>query len=156
MSNPTTITAQPGTPFIDISREFEATPAQVFRAATDPDLIAQWLGPRELSMDVEEYDARPGGSYRYVNRDADGNEYRFRGVFHTVTKNECVVQTFEYDGAPGQISLETSTYEDLGGRTRLHTHSVFPSVEARDAMLTSGMEHGVNDSYDKLAKLVEG
>ncbi|EWM11520.1 SRPBCC family protein [Kutzneria sp. 744] len=155
MSNPTTITAQPGTPFIDISREFEATPAQVFRAATDPDLIAQWLGPRELSTDVEEYDARPGGSYRYVNRDADGTEYRFRGVFHTVAKDECVVQTFEFEGAPGQISLETVTYTDLGGRTRMHTRSVFPSVEARDAMLASGMEHGVNDSYDKLAKLVE-
>jgi uncharacterized protein YndB with AHSA1/START domain len=155
MSNPTTITAQPGTPFIDITREFDATPAQVFRAATDPELIARWLGPRSLSMDIEEYDCRPGGAYRYVNRDADGAEYRFRGVFHTVARNECVVQTFEYEGAPGQVSLETVTYEDLGGRTRLRTRSVFPSVEARDAMLASGMEHGVNDSYDKLAELVE-
>ncbi|QUQ66542.1 SRPBCC family protein [Kutzneria sp. CA-103260] len=156
MSNPTTITAQPGTPFIDIEREFDATPAQVFRAATDPSLVAQWLGPRELEMDIVEYDVRPGGSYRYVNRDADGNEYRFRGVFHTVAKDERVIQTFEFEGAPGQVSLETASYEDLGGRTRLRTHSVFPSVEARDAMLASGMEHGVNDSYDKLAKLVEG
>lgn len=154
MSNATTITAQPGTPFIDIVREFEATPAQVFRAATDPELIAQWLGPRELSLDVEEYDVRPGGSYRYVNRDADGNEYRFRGVFHTVDKDQRVVQTFEFEGAPGQVSLETATYEDLGGRTRLRTRSVFPSVEARDGMLASGMEHGVNDSYDKLAELL--
>ena len=155
MSNPTTITAQPGTPFIDIEREFEATPAQVFHAATDPDLVAQWLGPRELSLDIVEYDARSGGSYRYVNRDADGNEYRFRGVFHAVTKNEQVVQTFEYEGAPGQVSLETATYEDLGGRTRLRTRSVFPSVEARDAMLASGMEHGVNDSYERLAELLQ-
>lgn len=154
--NATTITAQPGTPFIEIEREFEATPAQVFRAATDPELIAQWLGPRELSMDVEQYDARPGGSYQYVNRDADGNEYRFRGVFHTVTANECVVQTFEFAGAPGLVSLETATYTDLGGRTRLRTRSVYPSVEARDAVLASGMEHGVRDSYDKLAELVEG
>ena len=155
MSNPTTITAQPGTPFIDIEREFEATPAQVFHAATDPDLVAQWLGPRELSLDIVEYDARSGGSYRYVNRDADGQEYRFRGVFHSVTKNEQVVQTFEYEGAPGQVSLETATYEDLGGRTRLRTRSVFPSVEARDAMLASGMEHGVNDSYERLAELLQ-
>jgi uncharacterized protein YndB with AHSA1/START domain len=155
MSNPTTITAQPDTPFIDIEREFEATPAQVFHAATDPDLVAQWLGPRELSLDIVEYDARSGGSYRYVNRDADGQEYRFRGVFHSVTKNEQVVQTFEYEGAPGQVSLETATYEDLGGRTRLRTRSVFPSVEARDAMLASGMEHGVNDSYERLAELLQ-
>jgi uncharacterized protein YndB with AHSA1/START domain len=90
MSNPTTITARPGTPFIDITREFDATPAQVFRAATDPALIARWLGPRSLSMDIEECDGRPGGTYRYVNRDADGTEYRFRGVFHTVAKNECL------------------------------------------------------------------
>jgi len=155
MSNPTTITAQPGTPFIDIEREFDATPAQVFHAATDPSLIVQWLGPRDLEMEIVEFDVRPGGSYRYVHRRAD-EAYAFRGVFHTVTQDRQVVQTFEFEGAPGQVSLETATYEDLGGRTRLHTHSVFPSVEARDAMLAGGMEHGVIDSYDKLAELLGG
>ena len=154
MTNPTTITAQPGTPFIDITREFDATPAQVFRAATDPAFVAQWLGPRDLEMEIVEYDVRPGGSYRYIHR-RTGEEYAFRGVFHTVTANECVVQTFEFEGAPGQVSLETATYEDLGGRTRLRTHSVFPSVEARDAILASGMERGVVDSYDKLSELLD-
>ena len=155
MTNPTTITAQPGTPFIDIEREFDATPAQVFRACTEPDLVAKWLGPRDLEIEVVEYDVRPGGSYRYIHRRA-GEEYGFRGVFHSVAKNESVVQTFEFDGAPGQVCLETVTYEDLGGRTRLRTHSVFPSVETRDAALASGMEHGINDSYDKLSELLEG
>jgi uncharacterized protein YndB with AHSA1/START domain len=153
-TNPTTITALPGTPFIDVRREFDATPAQVFRASTDPELLAQWLGPRELEMHLIEYDVRPGGSYRYVHRDADGNEYGFRGVFHTVTHNEHVVQTFEFDGAPGLVSLESATYEDLGGRTRLHTHSVFPSVEVRDAAIASGMERGIHDSMDRLDELV--
>jgi uncharacterized protein YndB with AHSA1/START domain len=152
--NPTTITAQPGTPFVDVVREFDATPAQVFRAATDPRLLPQWLGPRELETDVVEYDVRPGGTYRYVQRDGDGNAYGFRGVFHSVTANERVIQTFEYEGAPGFVSLENATYEDIGGRTRLHTHSTFPSVEARDAAFASGMEHGLVESMDRLADLV--
>lgn len=154
MSNPTTITAQPGTPFIDVVREFDATPDQVFRAQTDPSLITKWLGPRGLEMDLVEYDARPGGTYRYVHRDADGGEYGFHGVFHAVVKDELVIQTFEFDGAPNQVSLETMTLEDLGGRTRLHTHSVFPSVEGRDAAFASGMEHGIRDSMDRLEELI--
>ena len=152
--NPTTITAPPGTPFIEITREFEATPAQVFRASMDPELVTQWLGPRHLAMRVIEYDVRPGGRYQYVHVDDEGNEYGFHGVFHTVTENEFVVQTFEFEGAPGQVSLETATYEDLGGRTRLRTRSVFPSVEARDGMVASGMETGVVDSMDRLDDLL--
>jgi len=152
--NPTTVQAQPGTPFIDVVRDFAATPAQVFRASTSPELVARWLGPRELEMDVIEYDARSGGAYRYVHRDTAGNEYRFRGVFHTVVPDERIVQTFEYEGTPDVVSVESTTYEDLGGRTQLRTHTVFPSVEARDAMLASGMEHGLRDSMDRLEELV--
>lgn len=154
IQNPTTITAQPGTPFVDLVREFDATPEQVFRAATDPAFVAQWLGPRELEMIVEEYDVRSGGRYRYIHRSSDGDEFAFRGVFHSVEPGKRVIQTFEWEGAPGEVSLETATYEDLGGRTRLHTHSVFPSVETRDAMIEHGMEHGVRDSMDRLAELV--
>lgn len=152
--HPTTITAQPGTPFIDVVRDFDATPAQVFRASTDPDLVARWLGPRELEMRIAEYDVRPGGSYRYVHLDSEGGEYRFRGVFHSVIGDELIVQTFEYEGAPGRVSLESTAYEDLGGRTRLRTHTVFPSAEARDAAIASGMEHGIRDSMDRLAETV--
>jgi uncharacterized protein YndB with AHSA1/START domain len=152
--NPTTITALPGTPFIDVVRDFDATPAQVFRASTDPALIGQWLGPRDLEMDVIEYDVRPGGTYRYIHRDAGGNEYRFHGVFHTVVENEQVVQTFESDGVPGSVSLESMTYEDFGSRTRLRTHAIFPSIEARDAAIASGMEHGIVDSMERLEALL--
>jgi uncharacterized protein YndB with AHSA1/START domain len=154
MTNPTTITAQPGTPFIDVVREFDATPAQVFRVQTDPELLGKWLGPRDLELRLDEYDARPGGTYRYVHRDAQGGEYGFRGVFHTVVKNELVIQTFEFEGVPNQVAIETMTLTDLGnGRTRLHTHSVYPSVEGRDAAVASGMEHGIRDSMDRLEKL---
>jgi uncharacterized protein YndB with AHSA1/START domain len=152
--NPTTINAQPDTPFIEIVRDFDAPPALVFHAWTDPELIPRWLGPRELELRLDEFDARPGGSYRYVNIDSDGNEYRFRGVFHTVAKDELIIQTFEFEGAPGQVCLESMTFEDLDGRTRVRTHSVFPSVAARDAMVASGMEHGVNDSMNRLDELL--
>jgi uncharacterized protein YndB with AHSA1/START domain len=151
--NETTITAQPDTPFIDVVREFDATPAQVYRAWTDPDIIPQWLRPDGVTMELIEYDATPGGCYRYVHRDA-GGEYRFRGVFHTVVANERIVQTFQYDGWPDDVSLETLTFEDLGGRTRVCTHSVFPSVRSRDGMIASGMEAGLRDSMARLEEVL--
>jgi uncharacterized protein YndB with AHSA1/START domain len=153
-TNPTTINAPAGTPFIEVTRDFDATPAQLFRVATDPDLVAQWLGPRDLEMEVVEYDVRPGGRYRYIHRDADGTEYAFRGVFHTVEQDTLVIQTFEWEGAPGQVSLETARYEKSETGVRLHTRSVFPSIEARDAMVQSGMEYGIRDAMDRLAELL--
>jgi len=154
--NPTTITAQPGDPFIEVIRDFDATPARLFRAHTDPDLVTRWLGPREVEMRLIAYDARPGGAYRYVHRDAEGDEHGFHGVFHTVTPDERIIQTFEYEGMPDVVSLDSATFEDLGGRTRLRTRSVFPTVEARDAMIASGMERGILDSMDRLGELTGG
>jgi uncharacterized protein YndB with AHSA1/START domain len=150
----TTITAQPGTPFIEVVREFDATPARLFRAWTEPELVVQWLGPRDLAMDLIEYDVRSGGSYRYVHRDSDGNEFYFRGVFHTVTSGERIIQTFEWEGLPGEVNIESMTFEDLGGRTRLRTRAVFPTVEARDGAIANGMERGIFDSMDRLEELI--
>lgn len=152
--NETQIAAEPGQPTIVITREFEAPPEQVFRAYTEPDLVAQWLGPRGMTMRIAEFDARTGGSYRYVHADGEGNEYGFRGVFHEVRPTERIVQTFAFDGFPDSVSLETATFEDLGGRTRVTSKSVFDSVEARDGMIASGMEHGVRDGYERLDDLL--
>jgi uncharacterized protein YndB with AHSA1/START domain len=150
----TTITAQPGTPFIEVTREVAATPAAVFRAHTEPDLVKRWLGPRDLEMEIFEYDVRSGGSYRYAHR-ADRGEFFFRGVFHSVEDGARIVQTFEFEGAPGDVCLETVTFTDVGdGRTRIHGHSVFPSVEARDAAVENGMEAGIADSYERLGTLL--
>lgn len=149
----TTITARPGTPFIEVTREFDAPPSAVFRAHTDPDLIVRWLGPHGMEMELIEFDARTGGGYHYVHRDERG-EYRFRGVYHTVSE-ERIVQTFEYEGAPGEVTLETMTLTDLGGRTRMVSHSVYPSVEARDAAVESGMNKGIQQSYERLDTLLE-
>lgn len=152
--NDTTITAHPGTPFIEVVREFDAPRERVFRAWTDPRIVPQWLGPRGMTMKQFEYDARPGGSYHYVHADERG-EYGFRGVFHNVIPDELIIQTFEYEGAPNRVSLETARFEDLaGGRTRLHTRSVYPTVESRDAMVASGMERGVRDSMQRLDEVL--
>ena len=150
----TTISADPTTPTILITREFDAPPEKVFRAHVDPDLVKRWLGPRGLSMEIDRYDAQTGGAYRYTHRD-DSGEYVFYGSFHEVRPNERIVQTFTFEGFPDSVSLETMTLVDLGnGRTRLENRSQFDSVESRDGMLSSGMEIGVREGYEQLDELL--
>ena len=157
-TNPTTITAQPGLPFTDIVREFDAPLAAVFRAHSEPELVEKWLGPRDTPTTVGEYDVRTGGSWSYSGTDDDGNVYGFRGTFHSVTPGENIVQTFEFEGAPGHVSLESLTFDALtsanGERTRIVGHAVYQSVEDRDAMIESGMEHGVVEGYERLDELL--
>jgi uncharacterized protein YndB with AHSA1/START domain len=150
----TKITAEPGVPFVDIKREFEAPRDLVFRAHTDPDLLVQWLGPRRLTMAVDYFDARDGGTWRYLNRDTDGTEYGFHGVFHGTPSPDRTVQTFEFEGAPGHVSLDTLTLEERDGRTVLRIHSVFQSVADRDAMVEGGMEQGITEGYERLDELL--
>ncbi|HKT05551.1 MAG TPA: SRPBCC family protein [Rugosimonospora sp.] len=156
----TQITAEPGVPQIIITREFAAPRDLVFRAYTDPDLLVRWLGPRELKMTIDRYEVRDGGRWRYVSVDAAGNEYGFRGVFHGDPSPDGLVQTFEFEGAPGHVALETLTLEERDGRTLVRTVSSFSSVEDRDFMVESGMESGVLDSHARmdelLAALAEG
>ena len=151
------IEADPEIPIIRITRDFEATPAQLFGAHTDPDLYARWVGPDDLSTRVEHWDARRGGSWRFVNiREAEGEteEYAFRGCFHEV-RDDRIVQTFTFEGMPDAVSLETLTFEDLGdGWTRLHAQSLVDSFEAREGMLASGMETGIQEGYEKLDALL--
>jgi uncharacterized protein YndB with AHSA1/START domain len=149
------IEADPTVPIIRITRDFAATPAQLFRAHTDPELFARWVGPDGMTTTLDRWDARTGGSWRYVDV-TDGEEYAFRGCFHTVREDR-LVQTFTYEGFPDSVALETMTFEDLGeGRTRLHLTSLFDSYEARDGMLSSGMDVGVSQGYAKLDHLLAG
>jgi uncharacterized protein YndB with AHSA1/START domain len=149
----TTIEADPKVPVIRMTRDFTATPGQLFRAHTDPELFAQWVGPRSLQTRVIEWDARSGGSWRWVST-RDGEEYAFRGCFHEVRPDR-IVQTFTYEGQPDDVALETLWFEDLGdGHTRLHTQSLVDSFEARDMWLASGMEVGVNEGYAKLDEML--
>ena len=150
----TQIDAPAGVPFVDITREFDAPLELVRRAWTDPDLVKQWLGPRKYEMVIEEWDARAGGAYRYVHRDSEGNEFGFHGVFHSNDPDN-MVQTFEFEGMPGHVSLDRLQLEDIGGgRTRSRIHSVFQSVEDRDGMVQAGMGDGVNQGYERLDELL--
>ncbi len=149
----TKITAPEGVPYIDMEREFDAPVELVHRAYVEPDLVKQWLGPRKYEMVIERWDARDGGSYRYFHRNDDGS-HGFRGVFHSMAIDN-LVQTFEYDGAPGHVSLDTQKIEDLpGGRSRMTSHSVYLSVADRDAMVEAGMGSGVEEGYLRLDELL--
>jgi uncharacterized protein YndB with AHSA1/START domain len=145
----TTIEADKNVPVIRMTRDFAATPAQLFKAHTDPEIFARWVGPNGMGTRIVEWDARDGGAWRYV-MSRDGEDYGFRGCFHEVSAQR-IVQTFAFEGMPDAIALETLTFEDLGdGRTRLHAQSLTDSFEGRDAWLASGMETGVNEGYAKL------
>ncbi|SDR84826.1 SRPBCC family protein [Paraoerskovia marina] len=149
-SNPTQVTAPEGQPYIDIVREFDAPPALVHRAHTDASLVERWLGPDGLAIEFDHYDARTGGSYAYTNIDPGGGRYGFRGSFHLV-EDELIVQTFEFDGWSGHVSLESMRLIALpGGRTRIENHAVYQSVQDRDGMVDSGMESGLTEGYAKL------
>jgi len=99
-------------------------------------------------------DFRPGGAYRFVHRGPDGEEHGFRGEFREIVPPERIVWTFEYEGMPGHVSVDTLTLEDLGGKTKLTAHSLFDSVDDRDGMLQSGMEEGATETWDRLAEYV--
>jgi uncharacterized protein YndB with AHSA1/START domain len=150
----TRITAEPAMPLITVSCEFDAPRDLVFRAHTDPELLVQWLGPRDLTLTVDRYETRDGGRWRYVHTDSAGNSYGFHGVFHGDPSPDAIVQTAEFEGAPGHVKLDTTTLRQHGPTTLVRTVSVFPSVADRDAMIASGMERGTRDSAERLAELL--
>jgi uncharacterized protein YndB with AHSA1/START domain len=154
----TRIEADPDLPTVRIVRDFDAPPARVYRAHTDPELVARWLGPKDLTIRIDSWDARTGGSYRYAAVREGEQIAGFYGSFHELRPGERLVQTFTYDGEPDGVALETLTFEDLGGgRTRLTALSVVDTLEGRDAIIASGMETGVVEGYEQLdALLAEG
>lgn len=157
MSNSVVIDMTPGQSYADITREFDAPVAAVFRAHADPVLFARWIGPRELATRITHWDFRTGGGYRFEQDDPDGTTYSFRGVFHTVRENELIIQTFEYEGTPDEVSIDRIRFEELpDGRSRIVDHSVFPSSEVLEGMMAEGMETGVNEGYEKLSELLAG
>ena len=156
----TAIEADPDVPTVRIVREFDAPRELVWRAHVDPELIKQWLGPHSIGMDIEVWDMRTGGEYRYTATREGEEIAHFYGSVHRVTENEKIVQTFGFEEMPEAVSLDTLTLHDLpDGRTRLEILSVVYDFESRAGMLASGMETGVNEGYDALdallARLVE-
>lgn len=154
ITNETEIFVDPDVPLVRITREFDAPVAKVFRAHTDGDLFAKWIGPEERGAMIDHFDCRTGGSYRYVIA-SDGFEAGFNGAFHEVRPDELIVQTFTFEGMPDGVALEKLRFEDLGGgRTRLTATSLVDSFADRDAFVASGMESGVVEGYRKLDELL--
>jgi len=157
MQNELKIIAEPGKQEFFLEREFDAPRELVFRAFSEPELLVQWVGPDRLTMEIEKYDNRSGGSYRFIHEDERGNKYAFNGVIHELAPPERAIRTFEFEGLPekGHVSLETALFEELpNGRTLLKIQSVFKSVADRDGMISSGMEGGMNEGFVKLEKLL--
>jgi uncharacterized protein YndB with AHSA1/START domain len=148
------VTTEPGVPQVLTSRTFDAPRELVYRAFTEPELLLQWLGPRRFTMTIDRYDLRDGGSWRYVHADDAGNEFGFHGVFHGEPSLEGMVQTFEFEGAPGNVQMDTVTFDEHDGVTTVRTNSVFQSVEARDAMVGSGMAEGMGQGYERLDEVL--
>ena len=141
-----------------LSRIIDAPRELVFKAFTDPQLYVQWIGPRGVKTDLGRFEQRDGGSWRYIQTDEQGNKFAFHGVNHEVKAPERIIGTFEFEELPetGHVILQTAKLEELAGnRTKLISQSVFQSVEDRDGMLASGMEMGVNESYDRLDEVLK-
>jgi uncharacterized protein YndB with AHSA1/START domain len=151
--NATTVTL-PSERELVMTRVFDAPRDLVFKAVTDPTMIPQWWGPRRLTTTVDQLDLRPGGVWRFVQHDAEGNEYAFHGVYQEIVPPERIVQTFEWEGLPGHVSVETMTLEAHDGKTTMTARSVFATAEDRDGMLQSGMEEGARETWDRLAELL--
>ena len=140
---------------IVMSRVFDAPRELVFEAHSSCEHMSNWWGPRKYEVASCEIDFRPGGKWRVVHRGPDGEEHGFRGEFREIVRPQRIVWTFEYEGMPGHISVDTLTLEEHEGKTTVRATSVLDTVEDRDGMLESGMESGAAESYDRLDEYLE-
>ena len=150
----TRITAEPAVPQLVVTAEFAASRDLLFRAYTDPELLAQWLGPRGLALTIDHVDAHHGGTWRYIGSDADGGKYSFRGVFHGTPSPDGIVQTFEFDGTPGHVCLETVTFTEHADTTMVTQNTIYQSVQDRDRALRYDMAEDIHESIERLEQLL--
>jgi uncharacterized protein YndB with AHSA1/START domain len=148
------VVAEPGKHEIRMTREFNAPRELVFNAYTNPALMAKWWGPATVTVIIDKMDVRRGGLWRFVQREPDGSEYAFHGVYHQVIAPERLVNTFEFEGLPGHVALETLVFEDIEGGTRIVNSSIYQSIADRDGMVQSGMEVGAAESWDRFEALL--
>ena len=140
---------------IVLTREFDAPRDLVFKVMTDPTLIPKWWGPRRYTTIVDKAEVKPGGKWRFLHKGPNGvEEHGFRGEYREIVPPEKIVWTFEWEGMPGHISVETLVLEDIGGRTRMTATAVYANTEDRDGMWSSGMETGSRETYDRLDELL--
>jgi uncharacterized protein YndB with AHSA1/START domain len=149
------IIAEPAVPQILVTREFAAPREALFRAFTDPELLVQWLGSCDLTLTIDHFDVRHGGTWRYTSSSPTGDEYSFRGVFHGTPSPDGIIRTFEFEDMPGHVCLETVTFTERGEVTLLTQRTIFQSAADRDAALESNMADGINESMERLDELLD-
>jgi uncharacterized protein YndB with AHSA1/START domain len=152
--NRTVVTTEPGKQEVIVNRMFDAPRDLVFQVMNDPNALHKWWGPRSHEIKVVQYDPKPGGSWRIIHTDPSGQKHGFHGVVHDIVAPERIVRTFEYEGMPGHVLMETTTLEDVDGRTKFTLQLVFQSVADRDGMVQSGMESGMAEGHDRLEELL--
>ena len=140
---------------IVMTRVFDAPRELVFKAHVDPEAIPRWWGPRRYTTTVDKMDLRPGGVWRFVQHDQEGNEFAFNGVYREIMPPERLVLTFEFEGMPGHVAVNTAIFEDLGGKTKLTTTQRFENAADRDGMIQSGMESGAIETWDRLTEYLQ-
>ncbi len=152
-----TVLRTPGDREIVTERVFDASPQRVWDAWTKPELIARWWGLRDTATRVDALELRPGGAWRFVETGSGGAEYAFRGVYREIVPPTRLAFTFEWEGEPGHVLVDTLDFQDLGdGRTKLVVHALFHTREERDGMIDAGMEGGLNEGYEQLDALLAG
>ena len=145
---------EPGKQEIVITKIYNAPRELVFKVYTDPSLVSKWWGPRRFATIVDKMDVRPGGIWRFINKDKDGTEYAFHGFYHEVSSPERLVYTFEFEGMPGHVSFETVMLEEQDGKTKVTDKVVFQTVEDRDMMVKTGMEEGATESMERFSEVL--
>jgi Uncharacterized conserved protein len=151
------VVAEPGKQEIVLTRVFDAPRELVFRTYTDPSTISEWWGPRSMTTTVDRMEVRKGGVWRFVQRESNGTVHAHNGVYHEVTVGERLVNTYEYESFPGAVALVTTTFEDLpGGGTKFTEVTLYPSAEAREGVLQSGMTEGARELFDRLEAYMAG
>jgi uncharacterized protein YndB with AHSA1/START domain len=155
MTYQTQIIAETGKQELFMIREFDAPKELVYRAFTEPELMVQWLSTGDSVIQVNLYENRNGGRWRFINRSEKG-EFVFHGVMHEVMPNERLIRTFEMEGLPekGHVSLEIAIFESSNEeQTKLTLHSIFRSVADRDGMIKAGVEQGAKEHHRRLDEL---
>jgi uncharacterized protein YndB with AHSA1/START domain len=153
MTNETTLLVPADRPEVHIERRFDAPIERVFDAHVNAELIPRWWGPRRLTTRVDLLEPRHGGRWRFVQTDADGETYPFRGVYHLVDAPRRIIATFEFEDAPGAVQLSDFRFAVDGAGCRLTQTTVFLSVADRDGMVEAGMRDGMRESLDRLEEL---
>ena len=154
MPNKLELIVEPGKPHFQFRRAFDAPRELVWEALTKPEHVRRWYGPRRMTTVVCDMDFRVGGKWRVVFRTPDGHEAGFNGEYLLIEAPVKMSQTWRFEMFPDATSVETMELESHGDRTIMRGTVTHTSVENRDAHLSSGMEEGARETYERLDEVI--